>query len=214
MAGTTVDEDNVVYKTLQKLINNEGYHFSLEQVLAVGAGQEKLAAIKGILALDNINVDEVVANKIYKNFMIELAQAYERFQLKPQPGAEELFIALKEKNVFVVLNTGYDILTATTILEKLNWKIGQQIDGLITATDVQNSRPHPDMILLAMNKFCLKYPSEVVKVGDSIIDIEEGKNAGCALSIGITTGAHTYDQLLTAQPDYIINHISELLNLI
>ncbi len=211
MAGTTVDEDNVVYKTLQKVINNEGYNFTLEQVLAVGAGQEKLEAIKGILALDNKNIDEVVASKIYKSFMIELARAYERFQLKPQPGVEELFISLKEKNVFVILNTGYDLHTATTILEKLNWEIGKQIDGLITASDVQNSRPHPDMILLAMKKFGLKNPSEVVKVGDSIIDIEEGKNAGCALSIGITTGAHTYEQLLTARPNHIINHISELL---
>ena len=28
MAGTTVDENNVVYKTLQKTINAAGYNFS------------------------------------------------------------------------------------------------------------------------------------------------------------------------------------------
>jgi phosphoglycolate phosphatase-like HAD superfamily hydrolase len=53
-----------------------------------------------------------------------------------------------------------------------------------------------------------------VKVGDSIIDIEEGKNAGCALSIGITTGAHSYEQLASANPNHIINHLSELLPVI
>ena len=49
MAGTTVDEDNVVYKTLQTAINKEGFEFTLEQVLAEGAGKEKLEAIKSIL---------------------------------------------------------------------------------------------------------------------------------------------------------------------
>jgi len=29
MAGTTVDEDNVVYKTLQKAINESGFNFSM-----------------------------------------------------------------------------------------------------------------------------------------------------------------------------------------
>jgi phosphoglycolate phosphatase-like HAD superfamily hydrolase len=54
----------------------------------------------------------------------------------------------------------------------------------------------------------------VIKVGDSIIDIEEGKNAGCKLSIGITTGAHTYVQLASANPNGIIHHLSQLLPLI
>ena len=100
------------------------------------------------------------------------------------------------------------------ILEKLHWKTGNQIDGLITATDVQNNRPQPDMILLAMQKFGIDNAGEVAKVGDSIIDIEEGKNAGCGLSIGITTGAHTYQQLASANPNKIINNLSELLQLI
>ena len=74
-------------------------------------------------------------------------------ELKPQPGAEETFQWLKEKNILVVLNTGYNKQTATAILEKLGWQTGKQIDGLITASDVENNRPKPDMILLAMEKF-------------------------------------------------------------
>jgi len=34
MAGTTVNENNLVYKTLQKAINEAGFDFTLEQVLA------------------------------------------------------------------------------------------------------------------------------------------------------------------------------------
>jgi phosphonatase-like hydrolase len=214
MAGTTVDEENVVYKTLQKTINAAGYNFSLQQVLKTGAGKEKLMAIKDIIALSGAVPLDHLTNKIYASFVTELANAYERFELKPQPGAEQTFKILRSQNILVILNTGYNEKTAVSILEKLRWETGNQIDGLITASDVINNRPNPDMILLAMEKFGIEDAGEVIKVGDSIIDIEEGKNAGCKLSIGITTGAHTYEQLATAHPDHIINNLTELLRLI
>jgi len=214
MAGTTVDEDNVVYKTLQKTINKAGFNFSLQQVLTTGAGKEKLQAIKDIIATAVNLTDTTIVNKIYITFVNELAKAYDSFQLKPQPGAEETFKLLRAKNIIVVLNTGYDEKTAVGILEKLRWETGKQIDGLITASDVANNRPNPDMILLAMKRFDITNAKEVVKVGDSIIDIEEGKNAGCGLSIGITTGAHTYQQLATANPNNIINNLTQLLLLL
>ena len=214
MAGTTVDEDNIVYKTLQHTINDAGYNFSLEQVLTTGAGKEKLKAIKDIVALSGAVPHEQLSNKIYAAFITQLRVAYDTMELKPQPGAEFTFQTLREKNILVILNTGYDETTAINILEKLRWETGKQIDGIITASDVMHNRPEPDMILLAMEKFGIEDAGEVVKVGDSIIDIEEGKNAGCSLSIGITTGAHSYAQLQSARPDNIIHHLTELLPLI
>lgn len=214
MAGTTVDEDNVVYKTLQKVINDAGYNFSLQQVLAVGAGKEKLQAIKDILQLGGKNIEEGLAENLYAIFDKELAAAYNTIDIKPQPGTLEVFKVLQQKNIRVVLNTGYNKTTAQSLLNKLNWQQGEQIDGLVTATDVQNNRPLPDMIQLAMEQFFITDANEVAKVGDSIIDIEEGKNAGCGLSIGITTGAHTETQLKSANPDFIIKHLMELLPLL
>ena len=214
MAGTTVDENNVVYKTLQKVINLAGFNFTIEQVLETGAGKEKLAAIRDIIGLEHIEQPVELAHDIYTNFVQELEIAYNSFILKPQSGAEDLFAALKAKNILVVLNTGYNKKTANFILHKLGWQVGVQIDELITASDVVNNRPQPDMIRLAMQKFGITNASEVVKVGDSAIDIEEGKNAGCSLNIGITTGAHTYEQLQAAKPDHIIIHLSDLLPLV
>jgi phosphonatase-like hydrolase len=213
MAGTTVDEANVVYKTLLQVINAAGFSFTLEQVLALGAGKEKLMAVKDILATANA-VDEAQANAIHTSFTKALEIAYNTFELKPQPGAEAVFSALKEKGIAVVLNTGYNRATAESILQKLGWQVGMQVDALVTATDVVYNRPNPDMILLAMQQLCVGDAATVVKIGDSIIDIEEGKNAGCGLSIGITTGAHTQAQLATAHPDYIIHNLAALLPLI
>src|SRR5579862_7223931 len=76
MAGTTVDEDNVVYKTVQKAINEAGFNLTLEQVLAQGAGKEKLQAIKDILSTYTANTDPYLANNIYKSFIAQLGEAY------------------------------------------------------------------------------------------------------------------------------------------
>jgi phosphoglycolate phosphatase-like HAD superfamily hydrolase len=66
------------------------------------------------------------------------------------------------------------------------------------------------MIELAMQKFEIADPGVVVKIGDSIIDIQEGQQAGCGLSIGITTGAHNVAQLKSANPDYVIDDLLEI----
>lgn len=212
MAGTTVNENNVVYKTLQNAINQAGYNFTLEQVLAEGAGREKLQAIKNILHIYAHENNDQLAEKIYKSFILKLA--YDELEITQQDNAEELFRALKQMGILVVLNTGYNAETANSLLNKLNWKIGKEIDGLITASDVKNNRPKPDMIWLAMERFGITDAAEVIKIGDSNIDIEEGRNAGCGLNIGITTGAHNHQQLRMARPDYIIDNLNELLSIL
>ncbi len=161
-----------------------------------------------------IPTGDELTEEIYKHFIILLHEAYAYLNVRPQPHAVELFQKLKQENIIVVLNTGYDTETANTLLEKLGWIKGKTFDDLITASDVENSRPYPDMILLAMKKNGIQNSDEVIKIGDSFTDIEEGKNARCALSIGITTGAHSYPQLASASPDFIISDLLELSEII
>ena len=214
MAGTTVNENNLVYKTLQKAINEAGFDFTLEQVLEAGAGREKLEAIENILHVYKGMDDRELAKKIYQVFAAELRTAYKEVAVMPQQNAEKLFVELGKRNIRVILNTGYNLETAQLLLGKLGWVKGRDFDDLITASEVSRGRPKPDMIWLAMSRFEISDAGEVVKVGDSIIDIEEGRNAGCGLSIGITTGAHSLQQLETAKPDYIIHDLIDLLTLI
>ncbi|QEC75378.1 phosphonatase-like hydrolase [Mucilaginibacter ginsenosidivorax] len=214
MAGTTVDENNVVYKTLRTAINEAGYNFSLDEVLAQGAGKEKRQAIKSILQVYAGKDDEALVDSIYANFIVQLADAYASLEVLPQPNATDLFGALAERDIIVVLNTGYNRETAESLVNKLGWEEGVEFDLLVTATDVDKNRPNPDMILFAMEHFGITDGAEVAKVGDSIIDIEEGRNAGCLLNVGITTGAHTLEQLQSANPEGIINDLLELLPLV
>lgn len=215
MAGTTVNEDNIVYKTLRNAINSVGgFDLSLEEVLEHGAGKEKLEAIKTILKNSLDLENDQLATEIFQLFLVQLKNAYEVETIYPCTNAAALFIKLKDMGILRVLNTGYDRLTAESLLKKLNWEVGKDIDLLITASDVEHNRPEPDMIQLAMAKMGITDASTVAKIGDSTIDIQEGQNAGCGLSIGITTGAHTDVQLATANPDQVISDLLDILPVI
>ncbi|EON76528.1 putative phosphatase [Lunatimonas lonarensis] len=211
MAGTTVDEDNVVYKTVKQVINDEGFQVSLDQVLEFGAGKEKHQAIMDVLeACTKAESIREVADNAFENFKPALDRAYSELDVKTFPGVKEAIDQLRAAGVFVVLNTGYNRRTATALVEKLGWKIGADIDGLVTADDVTNGRPAPDMILRAMELVGVSDPSLVIKAGDSGIDIEEGKNAGCGLTIGVLSGAQNREQLEVAGPDLILDSLADL----
>lgn len=214
MAGTVVDEQNIVYKTLHKAIVDAGFETDLSTVLQYGAGKEKLQAIIDVIAHLRGSADRELAISIHGKFKEELTTAYAVLQVLPQPGADETFRQLRDRGIKVVLNTGYDRQTAEGLIEKLNWQEGRDIDYLVTASDVVNGRPAPDMITKAMAHFNIESGAAVVKIGDSMIDIEEGENADCRYSIGITTGAHTREQLLSVGPDFVIDRLTELLDII
>ncbi|HQS24887.1 MAG: hypothetical protein B7Y11_07550 [Sphingobacteriia bacterium 24-36-13] len=214
MAGTTINENNIVYKLLHQVLIDDGYDCSLDLVLAIGAGKEKKAALKDILIELGVFAPDNIAERLHQIFNDKLANIYTTAPIVSMDGAEELFAQLKLMEIKVVLNTGYDSKTAHFLLQKLHWEIGNHIDGLITASDVLHGRPSPDMIFLAMQQLHITDANLVVKIGDSIVDIEEGKNANCGLTIGITTGAQDEQMLQMANPDYIIHHLQDILLLI
>jgi phosphonatase-like hydrolase len=211
MAGTTVDEGNVVYRTLHKAIEKQCPSISFEEVLLWGAGKEKLQAIKETLVGTSNDLSEENIQIIFQDFLLLLEKAYEHLMVIPTSNTERLFQELRSLGILVVLNTGYNQQTANSLIKKLNWQQGVHYDLLVTASDVKNYRPQPDMILHAMDKLNIQDASTIIKVGDSTIDIEEGKNAGCKYNIGVTTGAHTKAQLKEANPNFIFDNIYDLM---
>ncbi|MDO6818006.1 phosphonatase-like hydrolase [Zobellia sp. 1_MG-2023] len=211
MAGTVVNENNVVYKTLQKAINKTGYELDLDFVLEHGAGKEKHQAIKDILNALN-NPKEQASEPIFEDFKKLLDDAYHELNVTSFEGVEQMLTQIKSKKIKIALNTGYNRAVAELLLQKMNWKQGEQYDALVTANDVVEGRPHPAMIYKAMQLLKITNSNNVLKAGDSIIDIEEGKNAQCGVTVGVTTGAHTEDQLKSAQPTYVLSSLTELPN--
>lgn len=80
---------------------------------------------------------------------------------------------------------------------------------LIADNQVKNSKPHPEGLLLALEKMKLD-PQEAMYVGDSTVDIQAAKAAG-TLSVGaLWDSLASLDALSLEQPDHLIQTPSEI----
>jgi len=125
------------------------------------------------------------------------------------PFADKLIDAMRKRGTKIYLNSGLNRNLAEIIVKQLDLK--SKIDGYIGSDEVKKSRPHPDMIQLAMKKEGVEYSHKVMKVGDTVSDLYEGFSAGCAWNIGVLTGAHTYNELFTAPYTQILNDLERVI---
>ena len=113
---------------------------------------------------------------------------------------------------------GYLQSVATTkrgdVASRLLHKLGLRgyFDLVLGINDVAAPKPAPDIINLTLERLGVK-PQEAVFIEDTTIGLEAGVRAGVH-TIGVTTGTHDIDRLATLHPDYIIDELHELTNLI
>ena len=78
--------------------------------------------------------------------------------------------------------------------------------------DVSQNKPDPEMLYQAMDNMRLA-KEETVFVGDSVIDIQAGKNAGVRV-FAVPTGNTDRADLVKAQPTVIMTRLLDLLSLV
>lgn len=94
------------------------------------------------------------------------------------PGVLDSVAALRSRGIRVGATTGYFREAAAVVLEA-GKRQGYVPDFAICADDVPAGRPAPWMIFRCMEALALYPPAAVVKVGDTVVDVEDGRNAGC-----------------------------------
>ena len=99
------------------------------------------------------------------------------------------------------------------IVSQLGWLDKKLLDYVGSAEQIGVGRPNPKMIHDAMQQLGITDGSKVLKIGDTVVDVQEGKNAG-ACTVAVLTGSQTETQLMAAAPDYILSSIRELRTLI
>lgn len=85
-------------------------------------------------------------------------------------------------------------------------------DEVIAMDDVTKTKPDPEPILLALERLGAT-ADEALMIGDNYHDIEGGKNAGVRTA-GVAWSAKGEAFLQTFNPDYMLHHISDLLQLV
>lgn len=130
--------------------------------------------------------------------------------LKPYPGAKDSLIYLKNKGYRTGVFTSKR-RNATKVGLSLTG-IDSYLDVVVTVEDIERPKPDPDGINMALGLLKTS-PAKAVYTGDSIYDIQTGKNAGVP-TIAVTWGIATENELKKTQPDFLVKTWAQLLQAI
>ena len=115
-------------------------------------------------------------------------------RLKLLPGARELITELSTCGIRVVLATSAPDEELQALLNVLH--IQEHIYAVTSAKDVEEAKPEPDIIAVALKKGNVD-ASQSVMVGDSVWDIVAAENAGVN-AIGVLSGGTGEGDLVRA----------------
>ncbi|MBX3414352.1 MAG: phosphonoacetaldehyde hydrolase [Pirellulales bacterium] len=121
---------------------------------------------------------------IYSRHFVPLQLASVESSSGLVPGLLDCVAALRQRGIKIATSTGY-FREAAELCYAAAAKQGYQPDLNLCPSDVKAGRPAPWMIYRAMETFDIYPPTAVVKIGDTLPDIEEGRNAG-VWTIGVT----------------------------
>ncbi|MFC6175628.1 phosphonoacetaldehyde hydrolase [Companilactobacillus huachuanensis] len=244
-AGTTVDYGSLApVIAFKKAFKDAGIELSDEDIRQ-DMGMAKWDHIGRILELNDVkqqweqkyskepNDDD--RKKIYADFQEALLR-YLRESTELKSGVIKTFNYLKEYGIKVATTTGYTAEMMKVVQDKAA-EAGYTPDLIITSENVNGlGRPSPAMIQFIMKKFDISDPEKVIKVGDTLVDIEEGQNANVK-TVGIVEGSslmglsqvefdelNTEDQITkrnevkrsfeTVNTDFVIDSIYDLVQII
>jgi len=116
-------------------------------------------------------------------------------EVSPLPGARDLLLALKERGHRVVLASSGQPRHTDASLDKLDAR--GIADAWTSSSDVEASKPAPDLLQVALAKLGAAPDARAVMVGDSVWDVEAAKKAGMP-AIAVRSGGFGDDELRDA----------------
>ncbi len=122
------------------------------------------------------------------------------------PGIPELLRKIRSSDRRLALVTGVERAMMEFTLNPFG--LQKFFEERVTADDVQNSKPDPEGILLALSRIKVK-PKESMYVGDSPVDIIAGRKAGALTGAAMWSPENRGDPS-TENPDYQFHSVQQL----
>lgn len=126
--------------------------------------------------------------------------------IHPIEGLYPLFDSLKKNSCKVAIATTDRTERAQLAMEHL--KIADQIDLIVGADMVSNTKPDPEMVNLILSKLNV-HRDKAIMVGDAVSDVELGVNAGLKASVGVLSGLAA-EKELRGITRHVISSIAEI----
>jgi phosphoglycolate phosphatase len=186
--GTTIRDDDVVITAC------------VEALAAYGAGPEvagfddRVRYLEYSMGRTRLDVfryllrDGATARLANRVFEAAVESAVVQGDIAPFPGARETIDALRDAGIAVCLTTSMSQRTLDRIVGVVGWT--DAVDLTLAPGFGVRSRPHPDLVLMAMMRLGIDAVREVAVVGDTVADVVAGSRAGASVVIGVSSGAH------------------------
>jgi HAD superfamily hydrolase (TIGR01509 family) len=142
--------------------------------------------------------------------MIEETELKAATEVTIYPGAVDTLQKLRSRSMKIGLVTNNGRKGTDLTLSRFG--LTGLFDIVVTRDDCVDMKPDPEPVLKVLEGLNLK-ASEVVMVGDGVIDILGARAAGVQ-SVAVATGPIPADQLVEAQPDYLLGSVNDLPTLI
>ncbi|MBX9891488.1 MAG: HAD hydrolase-like protein [Chitinophagaceae bacterium] len=213
IAGTTVTDDGFVKLAFINAFKAFGIALKDEETDSV-MGFKKIEAIKIIADEHGLSWNNQKLLEVHDRFATEMKAVYASVALQPLPGVIETFKWLQQRGIAFGFNTGFTREITDVVLAKLGWNQDNYAKAVVSSDEVIAGRPAPYMIQKLMDKLGIANVATCIKVGDTEVDVMEGKNAGCGKVVSVTTGTYSRADLEQFKPDFIIDHMQELVAII
>lgn len=218
MAGTTIYDENNVAKAFQAALNKHGYPQVTLQEANEKMGYAKPQAIQELLEIheqDTSKITEEFIAAIHTDFVEGMVEYYRTDpSIRAVSDAEEVFDQLHVMGIKVALDTGFSRDITDIILSRVGWAEGRYVDASAASDEVPEGRPSPHMIRKIMAELGISDPKSVIKIGDTEVDVNEGHNAGCLMSIAVTSGIFSEAELIPHRPTHLVKNLKEILTIV
>jgi phosphoglycolate phosphatase len=126
------------------------------------------------------------------------------------PGVQEVLQHLQQSGKTLAIATQKPEPITHAILYGLN--IDPYISMVVGPESITHRKPHPESLLKVIQSVQAD-PQRVIMVGDMVTDIQAGQAAG-TLTCAVTYGLCQRADLEAAQPDFVIDHLDALLEVL
>ena len=199
--GTLADTRKFVLDSFQKVLKEIECNVSDEFIarrIGIGARNTFKEALEARnLPFDEKTIDELVKKKI--EIQIERTGNVNLFD-----GVVDLLSSLHKKVRMVLATMSNRMVIDKLINEK---EVGKYFDVIITADEVVQPKPNPEVFLESAMKLKCS-PERCVVVEDSVFGVKAAKEAGMRC-IAIPSGAYSMKELKQQNPDLIVGSIKE-----
>lgn len=188
--GTLVDSVGLHAKAWQDAFGEYGRDIPFDDIrMQIGKGGDQLMPV--FLSEDDI---EAVGEELEERRGVILKERYLP-NVEAFPGVRDLFEHLRAQGLRIALASSAKEDELETYKEVAD--IEDLIDEQTTSDDAENSKPHPDIFLAALEKLGNPDPENVIVVGDTAHDAEAASQAGLR-TIGLLCGGFPEDGLWEA----------------